>query len=80
LASFFAFDSGFTGGVHVAGAPVIVTPGAPSGGIATIRIFRMDGQVQWLMPFPGYTGGLTIGTSDTAMGKAPARPKIPGLK
>ena len=80
LRSFLAFDPSYTGGVHVTGPPVVVTPDSPSGGIATIRIFYMDGQVQWLMPFPDYKGGLTIGSSDGAMGKAPSRPKIPGLK
>lgn len=77
---FLAFDPGFTGGVYVAGGSVVATPGAPSGGIATIRVFEDDGTVQWLMPFPGYTGGLTIATSAGAMSGTPARPRIPGAK
>ena len=79
-ADLFAFDLNYTGGVYVAGGSVVVTPAEASGGIATIRIFQSDGSVQWLMPFPGYTGGLTIATSAGAMSTTPARPRIPGAK
>jgi len=80
LASFLGFDPSFTGGVYVAGDPVIFTPGAPSGDIATIRIVKSDGTIQWLMPFPSYVGGLTVGASPGAMSATPARPRIPGPK
>jgi fibronectin-binding autotransporter adhesin len=80
LSSFLAFDPAFLGGVYVGTGSVLVTPGAPSGGIATVRIFGSDGQVQWLMPFPGYTGALTVAASGGAMSKTPARPRIPGFQ
>ena len=80
LHSFFAFDPRFQGGVYVASGSVVVTPGGSSGAIATIRIFEEDGSVQWLMPFPSYTGGMTVATSAGLMSKTPARPRIPGSK
>jgi hypothetical protein len=78
-ASFLPFDPSYTGGVFVAGAirSVAVTAGAPSGAIATLRIFGADSSVQWLMPFPSYKGGLTVAQSPGPMGKAPTRPRIP---
>ena len=80
LASFLPFDPSFTGGVFVAGGTqtMSVTPGAVSGSITTVRIFSGGTNLQWLMPFPSYKGGLTVGQSPGAMGKAPARPRIPG--
>jgi len=79
LASFFAFDPSYTGGVFVAGGSqtMTVTPGSPSGAITTVRIFYGGANLQWLMPFPGYKGGLRVGQSPGPLGKAPTRPKIP---
>lgn len=80
LASFLPFDPSYTGGVHVAGGSqtMTVTPGSPSGAFTTVRIFAGGANLQWLMPFPSYKGGLTVGQSPDALGKAPSRPKIPG--
>ncbi len=82
IASFFPFEQTYTGGVNVAGGTntMTVTPGSPSAAFATIRIFSAGATAQWLMPFPGYKGGLTVAQSPGAMGKAPARPTIPSYK
>jgi hypothetical protein len=80
LASFLPFDPSYTGGVFVAGGnqTMTVTPGMPSGAITTVRIFAGGANLQWLMPFPSYKGGLRVAQSPGALGKAPSRPKIPG--
>ena len=80
LASFLPFDPSYTGGVFVAGGnqTMTVTPGMPSGAITTVRIFAGGANLQWLMPFPSYKGGLRVAQSPGALGKAPSRPRIPG--
>jgi fibronectin-binding autotransporter adhesin len=71
LASFLAYDRTYTGGVHVAGQPVMTTPaGYPSLGV--LKIFS-DGRVQSIMPLPMYMGGLTVAASQGAMPKPRGR-------
>ncbi|MFM8273119.1 MAG: choice-of-anchor Q domain-containing protein [Gemmata sp.] len=77
--SFFAFD-GFTGGVTVAsddlnadGRADIVAgagPGAPGG---HVKVFdgRTENAVASFFAFPGFTGGVTVGTSDRDANGAP---------
>jgi hypothetical protein len=81
IASFEAFDPQFQGGVFVAAAAndgtVSVTAGAPTGAVATIRIFGADGMVQWLKPLDGEKGGLTVAVSPGPMGRTPNRLRLP---
>jgi hypothetical protein len=72
LADFLAYDAGFTGGVFVAVADVvldgygdIVT--APGPGIATeVRVFdaRSEASILTIQPFGGVTTGATVATGD----------------
>ncbi len=78
LASFFAYDAGFTGGVFVAcgdvdgkGLPEIIT-GADAGGGPHVRVFALDaaapGGVVPLVEFfafdPRFTGGVRVAAGD----------------
>lgn len=79
-ASFFPFDSSYSGGVFVAGdlQSMAVTAGMDAGGFAAVRIFKANADSQWLQPFPSYKGGLRVAQSWASWGKTPARPQIPG--
>ncbi len=75
LLSFFAYDSGFAGGVRVAagdtdgaGAAEIIT-GAGSGGGPHVMVFQnKDGHAVALQSYfafdPGFTGGIYVGAGD----------------
>jgi hypothetical protein len=76
LASFFAFDSAYTGGIFVAGGSVLATPGLSAGSIATLRIFNANAETTWLMPWPSYKGGFTVAASPGAWGKLATRSTI----
>jgi uncharacterized delta-60 repeat protein len=78
LHSFFAFDSGFTGGVWVAaggtdtnGTAEIVA-GAGSGGGPDVNLFRADGTLlnSFLAYAPGFSGGVRVGSVGQADGTA----------
>jgi hypothetical protein len=69
LASFFAFGTGFTGGVNVAAGDInndgradIIAgagPGAPGG---HVKVFdgRTGAEIASFFAFPGFTGGVTV--------------------
>lgn len=83
VASFLAYNANYLGGVSVAATSdstrsVLVSASASTGEIATVRIVGPDARVQWLMPFPSYTGGLQIAVSAGPMGDQPARSRLTG--
>jgi hypothetical protein len=77
LAELFAYDPGFTGGVHVAAGAVggggaaddVITGPGPGGG-PHVRVFRRDGDgrlvERWgaLVYDPGFAGGVTVAACD----------------
>jgi len=77
LGSFFAYDSGFQGGVYVssgdingAGRDDIIT-GAGAGGGPHVKVFNGSNGVELLSFFaydPGFSGGVTVGSTQAADG------------
>lgn len=71
LASFFAFDTGFTGGVRVAAGDVngdgradIIAAQGPSGDAVKVFSGRDQSVLRNFIPFPGFTGGLYVAAGD----------------